>query len=262
MLSKYNNLVTLKNDGKPEAQLPIDVRRASPGTDLTTQVLLGALPTLICPVKPKNAFVIGYGSGTTSGALLNSPDIQSVKIAELEPAVYKADPLFHQINNRPLRPLWRRSARVMPISADARNLLALSHHEFSIIVSQPAEPWTNGSADLYSLEFWRLAKDKLVDHGVFCQWLQLYSLDTGHLAIILRTFSTVFPNTMLFHSPRAGELILVGFENDNDKLDTKILGERLEHLSDREQLARVGIDTTQDILDLIFGVLVRCARFV
>jgi spermidine synthase len=249
-----NNIVRLRNDGKVEAALPIDVKRPSPGTDLITQVLLGALPTLICPVKPENAFVIGYGSGTTSGALLNSPDIKSVKIAELEPAVYKADPLFHQINNRPLRPLWRRSDRVVPISADARNLLALSHHEFSIIASQPAEPWTNGSADLYSLEFWRLAKDKLVDHGVFCQWLQLYAIDTNHLAIILRTFSTVFPNTMLFHSPRAGELILVGFENDADKLDTKLLTERLSKITDREQLSRVGIDTTQDVLDLIFGV--------
>ncbi len=247
------NTVSLKTDGKIEASLPIDLRHPAAASDEKTQILLGVIPTLLCSRDVKNAFLIGYGSGTTAGALLKDNRLESVIISEIEPAVYEASRYFEHVNNRPLRQEWLISHRTTPVVADARNLLAFSKTPFDIVVSQPAEPWTNGSADLYSLEFWRLARAKLKPHGIFCQWLQLYSVNSNNLAIILRTFTSVFPNVLVFHSPRAGELILVGFENDTEKLDPELVWRRLEARKEDRDLARIGIDTSQDLLDQIVG---------
>ena len=78
-------------------------------------------------------------------------------------------------------------------------------------------------------------------------------MNSNNLAIILRTFTNVFPNVLVFHSPRAGELILVGFENDFEKLDPELVWRRLQARKEDRDLARIGIDTSQDLLDQIVG---------
>jgi spermidine synthase len=88
--------------------------------------------------------------------------------------------------------------------------LQFNDTKYDIIVSQPAEPWISGSADLYSQEFWKLGRDRLKDGGVFCQWIQLYSINQDCLGILCRTFETIFPQTYIIHYPGAGEIILVG----------------------------------------------------
>ena len=51
--------------------------------DMPTQVMLGQLPLLVAP-KIDNGLIIGYATGVTVGAMLQSP-VQSVTCVELEP---------------------------------------------------------------------------------------------------------------------------------------------------------------------------------
>src|SRR5687768_5094980 len=51
--------------------------------DMPTQVMLGQLPVLVAP-KIDNGLIIGYATGVTVGAMLQSP-VQSVTCVELEP---------------------------------------------------------------------------------------------------------------------------------------------------------------------------------
>lgn len=256
------NVIYLKNDGKMEAALPLDPDKPAPTSDAATHILLGSAPALFGPATPAKAFVIGYGSGATSGALLSSENVRQATVAEIEPAVFAASPYFDKVNGRPLRDQWLRPGRALPVVADARNLLSLSAGGYDAIVSQPPEPWVNGATDLYSLEFWRLAKRKLSDHGVFCQWLQLYAIDPEHLAVLLRTFMQEFPNTVCLHPQGGGEIILVGFADQQDQLDLARAADRLRTASGAGTLLHaIGITNADQLRATVIGTSAELAEF-
>lgn len=208
------NLLTLKNDGKVEGAAPWNTSIASTPANQTTEIMLADLPHSLVRANDLHALVIGLGTGTTCGAMTKFDNLKELSIAELEPGVYEAETSFKKANGDPLRKSWIDSGRVLPITADGRNILSLTQPQtFDLIVSQPAEPWVNGSSDLYSLEFWNLAKSRLKPDGIFCQWIQLFAIQENELAILLRTFSDAFPHVALIHTERAGEIILLGANN-------------------------------------------------
>jgi len=226
-------IIYLKNDGKVEAALPLNKSLA--GSDLATHVLLAQLPQVFHAAPPANVFVVGLGSGATCGAALQNTEVEHLRIAEIEPTVYDAQRFFQSVNGDPLRMPWRQSGRVLACSDDARTLLQFSDTKYDIIVCQPAEPWISGSADLYSREFWKLGRDRLQDGGVFCQWIQLYSINEECLGVLCRTFQTIFPQTYIVHYPGAGEIILVGLSRsttlDLVKQNWRRLGGKLPFLN-------------------------------
>ncbi|MBS1955347.1 MAG: fused MFS/spermidine synthase [Cyanobacteria bacterium SZAS-4] len=204
------NIVYLKNDGKVEAALPFDLHRTADSSDLTTHFMLGRLPVSMNSAPQKNVFVVGLGSGATCGGALDDSSVKKLKIAEIEPTIFEIQHYFEPVNGEPMRPEWLESGRVLPFCGDARMSLNFSNDKYDVIISQPAEPWISGSSDLYTTEFWRIARAKLNEHGCFCQWIQLYAIDPEFLAVLLRTFQNVFPNTYVYHYPHAGEIILLG----------------------------------------------------
>jgi spermidine synthase len=214
------NIVYLKNDGKVEAALPLNPHHNADTSDLATHFMLGKIPALIYPASTKKVFVVGFGSGATSGGVLDASTVEKLWIAEVEPTIFEVQHFFEPSNGSPLRKDWLQSGRVTPFCGDARVALNFSNEKFDAIVSQPAEPWVSGSADLYTLQFWQLAKSKLNARGCFCQWIQLYAIDPEYLSVLCRTFQNVFPNSYVIHYPRAGEIILLG---TIEPLDTREL---------------------------------------
>ena len=204
------NVTFLKNNGKVEAAVPTDPKMPSEGSDLQTQVMLALLPMLLHAEPSKNVFVVGYGSGTTSGAVLSFPKVEKVTIAEIEQAVIDADKYFNAVNGKALQ----KTDRVKLIINDARYVLAYDKSRYDVIISQPADPWVAGASELFTVEFWQLAKDRLAKDGIFSQWIQLYSITPEHFAVLCKTFQSVFPNCYLFHAKGAGEVILLGYAND------------------------------------------------
>lgn len=204
------NIVYLKNDGKVEAALPFHPQRQADTSDLSTHIMLGRLPLSANSAPEKNVFLIGLGSGATCGGALADPSVKRLKVAEIEPTIFEIQHYFEPANGEPTRPEWLKNGRVVPFCGDARMSLDFGKEKYDVIISQPAEPWISGSSDLYTTEFWNLAKSKLNARGCFCQWIQLYSIDPEFLAVLLRTFQNVFPNTYIYHYPRAGEIIVLG----------------------------------------------------
>jgi spermidine synthase len=204
------NIRFLKNDGKSDAALPIDWRRAAPTTDAGTHLALGLLPFLFCSSQSDlKALVIGFGSGITSGAIACNPALSRLTMAELEPAVYKASRAFEPAN-LPVAREQIDSGKVKLMFTDGRNLLRRSSELYDAIISQPSEPWISGASDLFTFEFWQLAKSRLKPGGAVCQWIQLYSIDQPTLKTVLGTFQRCFQHTTLVHFTGAGEVLLVG----------------------------------------------------
>ena len=208
--------------------------------DMPTQVMLGQLPMLVAPQR-NSGLVIGFATGVTVGAMLQSP-IQSVTCVELEPATVEASEFFNHVNNRPLD-----DPRTKLIIDDARTYLRVTPDRYDVIVSEPSHPWVPGVANLFTEEFFELGRRRLTEPGIFVQWLQIYQLSTDSLRSVLATYQKVFPHVLVFRVgglSNGKDLLLVG-SNQPLKLDQ--LAERLMDQRTARELARVNLRSEADV---------------
>ncbi len=216
-----SNIIFLKTDGKMEAALPLDNSLPAPTSDKLTHVLLGSLPLILSEIKPDNVLLIGYGSGVTGSSILDCPEVRHLNIAEPEQSILRASRFFrNSVNNydQLAKAINDGPGRADITLCDARNFLSMLTRNYQVIIAQAGEPWLEGVADLYTFEFWQLARKRLSLEGIFCQWIPLYGIDQQSFARICLTFQAVFPNALLFHGKNAGEVLLIGF---NNKLNQK-----------------------------------------
>jgi len=208
--------------------------------DMPTQVMLGQLPLLIAP-RLDNGLIIGYATGVTVGAMLQSP-IQSVTCVELEPGTVAGSEFFNHINNRPLD-----DPRTSLIIDDARTFLRVTPNRYDIIVSEPSHPWVPGVANLFTQEFFELGRERLNDDGIWVQWVQIYQLSTESLRSVLATYHKVFPHVLVFRVGglnKGKDLLLIG---SNGPLSLDRLAERLTDRRIAAELARVDLKTEADV---------------
>ncbi len=185
----------LYNSGKPDA---------SSHGDRATQALSGHIPLLFHP-HPEKVMVLGLASGMTPGEALLHP-VKQMDILEINDQVVKAcRDFFSPWNNRCLD-----DPRTRLIVQDGRNHLALTRECYDVIISEPSNPWMAGLANLYTVDFFRLARERLNDKGIFAQWLQSYEMDWKTFALLGRTFSEVFPEGALMKLG-SGDYLLLGF---------------------------------------------------
>jgi spermidine synthase len=202
--------------------------------DMPTQVMLGQLPLLIAP-KINSGLIIGYATGITVGAMLQSP-VQSVTCVELEPKTVAGSKFFDHINNRPLD-----DPRTTLIIDDARAFLRVTPNRYDFIVSEPSHPWVPGVANLFTQEFFELGRARLNDEGIFVQWVQIYQLSTESLRSVLATYHRVFPHVLVFRVGglnKGKDLLLVG---SSRPLNLDRLSERMADQRMSAEMARVDL---------------------
>src|SRR2546427_4695438 len=170
--------------------------------DMDTQVMLGLAPA-VARVGAASALVIGYGTGVTAHVLAEVPSVRRLKVVEIEPAVVQMDSFFLDVNGSVLS---RPDVRV--VIDDARSAFQLDRERYDVIVSDPSNPWVAGIATLYTPEFFRIAKTRLADDGVFCQWIQLYQLPLPIVAGIVRSLHEVFPHVHVWFGGSADIMVL------------------------------------------------------
>lgn len=173
--------------------------------DMRTQSLIGVLPACLHP-DPKNALVIGMGTGQTTADLLRFP-LESVDCAELSPAVIESLPYFEKIN----RNFWL-DPRYRLIQSDGRTVLRYGPKKYDLIISEPSNVWTPGVAHLFTHEAFLEARNALVQPGgLFVQWLHTYRMDPEAFRLIISTFLDVFPHASVWGpAPKGTNIFLVG----------------------------------------------------
>ncbi len=154
--------------------------------DASTQVTLGLLSALFHE-RPRDAFVIGLGTGSSAGWLGAVDTIERVDVAELEPAILemarRCTPVNHDVMADP---------KVQVIAGDARELLLTAPRSYDLIVSEPSNPFRAGISSLYTTEFYEAVRARLNEGGMFSQWVQAYEIDTQTFRTIYATLSSVF----------------------------------------------------------------------
>ena len=217
--------LAIATNGKVDGQIP--------GDDPTT-VLLAILPALFAD-RAETALVIGLGTGSSAGALARQPTMTHVSVAEISPAIVRAAPLFDELNGSVTT-----DPRIEIIRGDAYRTLRRSTQHFDAIVSEPSNPWVSGVETLYSREFLQAAKEHLAPGGVLAQWMHIYETDDDSLALVLRTYASVFDRVAVWFGLGA-DLILLGFEDAGGHIDLRRTESRLDEPAMKELLRSIGI---------------------
>lgn len=239
-VEKWGKTVALKNNGKVDA---------SNGDDMATQIMVGLLPFVFwsaahpAAAHGPRAAVVGFGSGVTIGAVTQSP-MAHADVVELEPAVVAAGTkYFGPWNHQP-----ERDPRVRVIIGDGRNFLTQADDEYDVIISEPSNPWITGVSNLFTVDYWRLARARLADDGVFCQWAQLYEMSSKNIKILLRSFAEVFPYTYVFSAEDLSSDVILVATNHPLPVDVAALARNFDDPIVRAELKRGGVESAEDIV--------------
>jgi spermidine synthase len=236
-----NGILSYHNAGKVQASsLPQDMR---------LQRMLGHLTTLI-PEQPKSVLVIACGAGVTAGASSIDPRVEHLTIAEIEPLVpkvvakYFGDYNFNVVKN----------PKVTVEVDDARHFLNTTKEKFDAITSDPFDPWVKGAANLYTKEFWQLARDHLTPDGIVTVFVQLYDSGMAAVKSEIATFMEVFPDGLVFGNTVGGEgydIVLVGKPGGAPHIDVDAMERRLnspEYVEVLRSLRQTGFDSATMLL--------------
>jgi spermidine synthase len=202
--------------------------------DYTTTALLALVPALFAE-SAEQAFVIGFGTGTTAGILANLEDTKSVTIAEISSGVIKGSPLFDFFNKN-----VSTNPKIHIVHSDAYRALLKGGGQYDVIVSEPSNPWVAGIEQLYSQEFLAAARDHLKPTGVYCQWFHYYEMNPEAVALVLKTYASVFDHVAVWSTNYADGMLL-GFQDPERALDLDRFDQRIARPDFAAVLERLGI---------------------
>lgn len=227
--------VTRDPDGNQVLYVNGDGQNTDAPAELPNHYQLGLIGTMLHP-NPKEMLVVGLAAGLTSGAASMNPAV-NVTVAELHPGVIEAAQLFEHAN---FDLLHRKNVHV--VANDGRNFLLLSGRKFDVIESDPIWPTNAGAANVYSADYYRLARESLNDGGLMVQWVDR-SLPENAYKMMLRSFIEVYPDATLWYHGT----ILVGSKKPLD-IDTGAIDAKFRDPELRALLDWVGLRSANDLL--------------
>jgi len=215
--------------------------------DLRQERMLGHLSALLHP-HPRSVLVVGFGAGITAGSFVLYPGIQRIVICEIEPLVpQNVGPYFKQANYDVLH-----DPRVQIVYDDARHYILTTKEKFDIITSDPIHPWVKGAGNLYTREYFELAKKRLNPGGVITQWIPIYESTRATIKSELATFFKALPRGIIWANDRKGrtyDFVVSGYR-DPTKIDLDEINERLsrpEYAQVLASLREVGFSSAIDL---------------
>lgn len=223
----------LQIDGKADA--------SSVG-DLETELMLGHLGMLLHP-KAEEVLVVGLGSGITVGAVEQYDEVVKVDVIEIEPAIVEAAKLFAKDNKEAMD-----DPRLEMIVWDARHFLLGSERQYDMVTSEPSNPWFKGNASLFTQEFYQLVRNHLKPGGVMVQWIHGYGVSPEDLAMVMRTFRSIFPHMSVWTTGVSMEDFLMVGSEEPVVFDPGLWRRKLGQKEVREDLARIDFEKGEDLL--------------
>jgi spermidine synthase len=228
-VERNQTVLSLKIDGKVDA---------STGTDMITQELISHLPLLMHP-RPDTVLVIGLGSGVSLGSAERHP-VKQIDCVELLANVIDAAACYREYTYDCLA-----DPRLNMILGDGRNHVLLTDKKYDVIISEPTNVWISGVGDLFTREFFQLARRRLKPGGVMSAWFHTYRMGDAELRSGIKTFLQVFPNTTLWLANESDLIVVATLEPAQPDQGFLARMARPEVAAD---LARVGVNRPADLL--------------
>lgn len=205
--------------------------------------LLAHLPILLHDA-PDEVLVICVGTGTTVGAASIQSRVRQVTAVDLSPEIFELAPFFEPWNHG-----FYRSDRVRRVVADGRHHLLMDAGTFDVLTFEPPPPIEAGVANLYSVEFYELARKRMRPRGLVTQWIPFHQGFQGLERQLVRAELAVFPHVSLWMADNQ-EGILIGSDQPL-RIDPAALAARMAEPAVAAELGQLGIRTPEDVLALL-----------
>jgi len=202
--------------------------------------LQAMLPLMIHGGEPRRVMIVGFGTGITAGETLRYPGLEKRVCAELLPAVVRSGEMFPE-NYR----AWS-DPRVEIRIRDGRQELMRSAERYDVITLEAPPPSAQGVANLYSTEFYALAKKRLMPKGLFAQWLPIPTQNERETRELVRSFLDAFPYATLW-TTELHEMLLIGSEMPI-RLDARTMATRFTAESLVASLKGIGVESPASLL--------------
>lgn len=170
------------------------------------------VPLLLCR-KPDRVVTIGMAAGISAASALDFP-LKELYSVELVPEVVRAA----REHFSPWNAKLFSDPRSKVILGDGRIVLAQLPGQFDAIICDLFFPCEDGTANLYSLEFFQNARSRLSHGGVFCLWLPCYQHDAETAGIVVQTFQAVFPNAIIVRANLDPTQPVIGLVGSNEPI--------------------------------------------
>jgi spermidine synthase len=146
-----------------------------------------------------------------------------------------------------------KDARTRAIVADGRNYLTTTRERYDVIISEPSNLHVAGTVNLFTVEYFRLARAHLAPAGLFCLWMHYYGAGMDDCRTVVRTVAAVFPELTVWINRIGGDLFIIAGETPQTASWTRwrsILADPARGLD----LYRIGITSPVEIANLFqFG---------
>ncbi len=247
----YANVAVSEEDGSLFLQINGRTEASTTG-DMANQILVSQIPMLLHP-DPKDVLVIGLGSGITFGSVLTHP-VDEADCVEISPAVVRAAVYFKDWHGDVTR-----NPRAHIVMDDGRNYLLSTRKKYDVIISEPSKPWISGVSNMFTRETYELAKGRLKEKGLICQWFHYYSMDPEDFKTAVRTFLDVFPYAQLWNADN--NVFMVG-SNEPIEIDCSRLRSRMDEPKIGFDLKRVGVLSPYNLLGYFLFAEIEAREFV
>ncbi len=195
-LYRYEDAIAItqvveQDDG--QRVLLTDLRRRDASTEPTAvfvQSNQARLPLLL-HANPRSVLFLGIGTGISLAGSLPFPGLERSAVELSAGSIEAAGRWFAASNGGVLQ-----QTRVT--QDDARHFLSAAPRQYDVIVGDLFHPDLAGVSSMLSVEQFQRVRARLAPNGLFVQWLALNQFDEQTLAIVLRSFREVFPESQLF----------------------------------------------------------------
>jgi spermidine synthase len=204
------------------------------------------LPRAIHP-RIENALVVGFGIGNTAEAMIRSPEILSIDVADISPDILA---LSRNMQTRKQHPLD--DPRVHVHIEDGRQYLLGTSKRFDLITGEPPPPVIAGVVNLYTREYFELIRERLRDGGIATYWLPLMNLTAPSAKSIVRGFCDAFDDCSLWHGTDRN-FMLMGTRQAKLRVDDEQFARDFRDPELREELDSIGFESPGQLGALFVG---------
>jgi spermidine synthase len=212
-------------------------------------------PVLLHRNPSQSAAVICVGTGTTLGAITDYDELRSISAVDLTKDVFDFATYFTPLNKR-----FYEDPRVHKIVADGRHFLLSTDDAFDVITLEPPPPLDAGVVNLYSEEFYALAKRRMRQGGVIAQWVPL-DMERGVLSkMILKAMLRKFAHVSLW-LPGRMEGVAIGSDVPL-QIDFGKLTDRMSAPKVADDLTAIGLHSPEHFLSTFVAADSALAAYV
>jgi spermidine synthase len=195
----------------------------------------------------RHALLISYGVGTTAQALVETKTLESIDVVDISKDILEMGRLVF-----PRKPYPLDDPRVRIHIEDGRFFLLTTDRRFDLITAEPPPPKNAGIANLYSLEYFHLLRDRLAKGGIATYWLPVYQMPSTEARAISAAFCDAFPDCSLW-TGAGPEWMLAGTRDATGPLNEPAFSRQWSDPNAGALLRDRGIETPEQLGSLFIA---------